>query len=241
MTKTQVLVVDDDQSIGELLSEFLEKFHYQVTLAKDGITMKRLVKEKLFDIILLDIMLPHINGFELCQYLRKQYDIPIIIISALDDDSDRILGLEVGADDYLPKPFNTRELLARIKALLRRSSGQLIQSKKQGHMIEFDQWRLDQHRHVLINKKDIVISLSSKEYRLLDIFLTHPKHILSRNQIMEKLYGRDFDPTDRSVDVLIGRLRKKIETDYKNPQLLKTIRGEGYQLVTQPKLLSPSE
>ncbi|MCF6777041.1 response regulator transcription factor [Thiotrichales bacterium 19X7-9] len=238
MTKTQVLIVDDDQSIGELLSEFLEKFHYQVTIAKDGISMKKLIKEKIFDIILLDIMLPHINGFELCQFLRQEYSIPIIIISALDDDSDRILGLEVGADDYLPKPFNTRELLARMKALLRRSSGQLVQTKVQGHIIEFDQWRLDHHRHVLINQQDIVISLSSKEYRLLDVFLTHPNQILSRNQIMEKLYGRDFDPMDRSVDVLIGRLRKKIETDYKAPKLLKTVRGEGYQLVTKPKVLT---
>ncbi|WP_119344846.1 response regulator transcription factor [Facilibium subflavum] len=230
MEKKQVLVVDDDREIGKLLSSFLAQFHYQVTHVTDGIKMAQAMKNTLFDIVLLDIMLPSADGFELCRQIRRNSDIPVIIISALDQESDRILGLEVGADDYLPKPFNTRELLARIKAILRRTSGQLSNSNMQGEkIICFANWRLDRHRHVLIDANDIVIALSSKEYHLLEIFLAHPQQILTRDQIMDRLYDKACEPYDRTIDVLIGRLRKKIETNPKSPGILKTIRGEGYQ------------
>ncbi|WP_018298322.1 response regulator transcription factor [Fangia hongkongensis] len=229
MDKKRVLIIDDDKEIGALLSEFLSNFHYEVIYFLDGDQAIKAMKNSLFDIVLLDIMLPNTNGFELCKILRESYDVPIIIISALDQDSDRILGLEVGADDYLPKPFNTRELLARMKALLRRANGHMIKGSSTRHMVHFEKWKLDRHRHVLVDQNEITIALSAKEYRLLEIFLAHPNQILTRDQIMEHLYDRDFDPFDRTVDVLIGRLRKKIEVDLKSPKLLKTVRGEGYQ------------
>ena len=237
MNKKHVLIVDDDQDIGRLLCQFLGKFHYKVTLVEDGKAMRKAMKNSLFDIVLLDIMLPEINGFDLCRELRENYAVPVIIISALDEDSVRILGLEVGADDYLPKPFNTRELLARMKALLRRTNGTLVKSQTAGHMVAFAAWYLDRHRHVLIDRHNIVSALSSKEYRLLEAFLAHPNQILTRDQIMNRVYDREFDPFDRTIDVLIGRLRKKIEADIKQPRLLKTIRGEGYQFCAEVKIV----
>lgn len=229
MLKKKILVVDDDKEIGILLKDFLSSFQYEVTVLNDGRNIEETIKKQLFDIILLDIMLPNSNGFDLCKKLRETYDIPIIIISALDQDSDRILGLEVGADDYLPKPFNTRELLARIKALLRRVNGDLVKGKSSRHFVTFDKWKLDRHKHILIDDEDVSIALSSKEYRLLEMFISYPNQILTRDQIMENLYDKGFDPFDRTIDVLLGRLRKKIEVDIKAPKFLKTIRGEGYQ------------
>lgn len=231
----KVLIVDDDQEICTLLSEFLEQFHYDVTTVNSGRAMLKAMQESLFDIILLDIMLPMDNGFELCKKIREKQDVPIIIISALDQDSDRILGLEVGADDYLPKPFNTRELLARIKALLRRVNGD-FQRGVVAQIVTFANWRLDRHRHILLDANNVATFLSNKEYLLLELFLEYPQQILTREQLMDKLYDRNFDCFDRSIDVLIGRLRKKIEPDAKSPEILKTIRGLGYQFSIKPSL-----
>ncbi|MFZ9035756.1 MAG: response regulator [Francisellaceae bacterium] len=229
-TGNRILIVDDDHELGTLLSEFLSQFNYKVNHVRNGAAMKRIMKQELFDVILLDIMLPGDNGFDLCRQLREESKVPIIIISALEQDSDRILGLEMGADDYLPKPFNTRELLARIKALLRRTQGELkSEGMTKGQLVAFDRWRLDRHTHVLIDDNDVAIALSHKEYQLLELFMSYPNQILSRDQIMENLYDRLADPYDRTIDVLIGRLRKKLEIEPKNPMLLMTVRGEGYK------------
>ena len=233
MTVKKVLLVDDDREICTLLSKFLQQFQYDVTAVGSGKAMFKAMQENLFDIVLLDIMLPMENGFELCKSIRENQDVPIIILSALDQDSDRILGLEVGADDYLPKPFNTRELLARIKALLRRVDGNFPR-KEVMQTLAFANWRLDRHRHILLDTNDVATFLSNKEYLLLELFLEYPQQILTRDQLMDKLYDRDFDCFDRSIDVLIGRLRKKIEPDAKSPEILKTIRGLGYQFCAKP-------
>ncbi len=233
VARKQILLVEDDQQICQLLVKFLVSFHYDVDVVSSGQAMKNALASKIFDLVLLDIMLPDSNGFDLCQAIRVESDVPIIIISALEQDSDRILGLEMGADDYLPKPFNTRELLARMKALLRRVEG-AVPSKSAGNLIAFNTWQLDRYRHLLIDQNQVGIALSSKEFDLLEIFLLHPYHILSRNQLMEKLYEREFDYFDRSIDVLIGRLRKKIELDFRHPTLLKTVRGAGYQFCAKP-------
>ena len=227
----KVLIVDDDKEICSLLSQFLEKFQFNVKDVQDGLLLQKILKEELFDIVLLDIMLPGKNGFELCKLIREVSNIPIIIISALEQDTDRILGLEMGADDYLPKPFNTRELLARINALLRRTEGNFkSQTMLAGNMITFETWRLDRHAHLLFNEQDEVTTLSSKEFRLLELFLQYPNQILSRDQIMDQIYDKTCDPFDRTIDVLIGRVRKKIERNPKIPKFLQTIRGEGYML-----------
>ncbi|MDC0535587.1 response regulator transcription factor [Francisellaceae bacterium] len=231
MPHKKVLIVDDDKEICSLLSQFLTKFQFIVKDIQDGVLLQKLLKEELFDIVLLDIMLPSINGFELCKQIRESSDIPIIIISALEQDTDRILGLEMGADDYLPKPFNTRELLARINALLRRTEGSFKhRTQLAGNIISFASWHLDRHAHLLFNENEVAITLSSKEFRLLELFLQYPNQILSRDQIMDQIYDKSCDPFDRTIDVLIGRVRKKIEVNPNKPLLLQTIRGEGYML-----------
>ncbi|GMN89723.1 response regulator transcription factor [Francisella sciaenopsi] len=228
--KYKILIVDDDLEISKLLQDFLTKFEYEVHHAKEHNSMKQLLKDFIFDIILLDIMLPQVDGYELCRYIRSNYTTPIIMISALDQDTDRILGLEMGADDYLTKPFNTRELLARIKAVLRRSQDSTKSTIKNnnGRLIKIDNIHLDKHNQCIL-KDNVSIVLSKKEYNLLLIFLEHPNQILSRNQLIDQLYdNKSFDPFDRTIDVLIGRLRKKLEIN--NNNILETIRGTGYKL-----------
>lgn len=226
--KYKILIVDDDLEISRLLQNFLTNFGYDVHHAKNHSSMKILLKDYIFDIILLDIMLPSIDGYELCRYIRNNYTTPIIMISALDQDTDRILGLEMGADDYLTKPFNTRELLARIKAVLRRSQNSIKPSDNSGRLIKIDNIHLDKYNQCIL-KDDISIVLSKKEYNLLLIFLEHPNQILSRTQLIDQLYdNKSFDPFDRTIDVLVGRLRKKLEINDNN--ILETIRGTGYKL-----------
>lgn len=170
----------------------------------------------------------------------KTQTIPIIILSAANSTEDRIVGLELGADDYLTKPFSARELLARIKVQLRRTQGELQTNNKRLHPLQrigFADWELDRNNHCLISKDEIVLPLSQREYDLLLIFLEHPQRILSRDQLMDLLYDKVCDPMDRTIDVLIGRLRKKIEADPRNAKLLITIRGGGYQLKAKVRFL----
>lgn len=181
-------------------------------------------------------MLPGIDGLNLCQTIRQTHSMPIIMLSAANSIADKVAGLELGADDYISKPFSSRELLARVKAQLRRTQGELdIDRKKLTPLqqIHFDNWILDRNTHSLIDKDSVAIPLSHREYELLLIFLEHPGRILSRDQLMDLLYDKNFDSQDRTIDVLIGRLRKKIEIDPRNPRLLLTIRGGGYQFKTK--------
>lgn len=227
-----ILVVDDDIEICQLLTDYLKKHELQVTTAHNGQQMHRALSQHAIDLIVLDVMLPGDDGLTLCKQLIQEHHLPILIISAQGDDTDRIVGLEVGADDYLPKPFNPRELLARIKALLRHQ--QKAQSAGSAHnripLLQFNQWSLDPNRRVLINPNNIHVSLTQGEYALLLVLLEHPNRVLTRNQLLELTHGREAGPYDRTIDVQIGRLRKKLELDPKDPSLIKTIRGGGYQL-----------
>lgn len=237
--KRHILVIDDDKEITQLISDYLNQHGYRTTCALSGHQLHQLLRDNHFDLIILDVMLPGVDGLSLCQQIRKSHDIPIFMLSAADSTADRVAGLELGADDYITKPFSARELLARIKAQLRRSDGDLSQTEKQRlhplQKVHFAHWILDRNTRCLIDKEKVAIPLSQKEYRLLMIFIEHPKRILSRDQLMDLLNDKSCDPFDRSIDVLIGRLRKKIEQDARHATILTTVRGGGYQFNAEVK------
>ncbi len=226
-----ILVVDDDLEIRELVKTYLEKNGYIVYTSHNGNQKWKILEHSHIDLIVLDIMLPGTDGLELCRTIRGQSKIPIIMLTARGDEMDRVLGLEMGADDYLAKPFSARELLARIKVILRRVRDLPIDALPEtASKLHFANWTLDTVSQHLVSSENIVIPLSSAEYRLLHVFLTHPNHALSRDQLLEITQGREGGPFDRSIDVLVGRLRKRLKDDAKQPELIKTVRGHGYQL-----------
>jgi len=232
MMKPQILIVDDDPQICDLVVDYLSKHGYNVISAGDGRAMQKNLKSKTFDLIILDVMLPGDDGISLCRQLREESHVPILMLSAMSEDTDRIVGLEVGADDYLPKPFNPRELLARIKALLRRASGEVAESRKSLNALtalRFNDWTLDRNKRHLIAPDGVNVALSSGEYDLLVALLEHAGRTLTRDQLLDLTQGREAGPFDRSIDVQIARLRKKIELDPKDPKIILTIRGGGYQ------------
>jgi len=229
-----ILVVDDDPQIGDLIRDYLTKHGYRVSWAANGNDMRRELKKSNIDLVILDIMLPGDDGLALCRQLRETSDIMIIMLSAIGDEADRIVGLEIGADDYLAKPFSPRELLARIKALTRRSSGKLAESRQERYLaalpnIKFIDWELDRNKRRLIAPDGVAVPLSAGEYELLLAFLEHPKRILTRDQLLDLTRGRESLPFDRTIDVQVARLRKKIEIDPKDPKIIITVRGGGYQ------------
>ena len=237
--KTHILVVDDDPQICDLLQDYLQQYGFVVTTAHNGNAMQEALDKHIIQLVILDVMLPGDDGLTLCKKLREQSDVIIIMLSAVHEESDRIVGLEIGADDYLPKPFSPRELLARIKAQLRRSSGQLnknTSSLTQLPIRIFNQWRLDCNRRVLITHDHITVPLSSGEYELLLAFLNHPNRVLSRDQLIDLTHGEKSTPFDRSIDTQVARLRKKIEPDPKQPTTLITVRGGGYQFIIHTQL-----
>ena len=232
-TSQRILIVDDDKGIRDLLGKFLQKHGFQSLLAKNGEEMADALQNHSIDLIILDIMMPGEDGMTLCRQLRAQSNIPIIMLTAISEEVDRILGLEMGADDYLSKPFNPRELLARVKAILRRSSqAQTIdEAKPSDHTyFRFADWTLDKTARRLTSPDNLEISLSSGEYTLLLAFLERPQQVLSRDHLLDLTKNRMAGPYDRSIDIQISRLRHKIEEDHKNPSLLKTVRGGGYVL-----------
>ena len=224
-----VLIVDDDGEIRDLLARFLNKHGYRVDTAADGRAMARLLEASRFDLVVLDLMLPGEDGLTLCRRLRAQSSLPIIILTAIGEDTDRIVGLEMGADDYLAKPFNPRELLARIKAVLRRAEGAVRHtSEGGGRIFAFDDWRLDAAKRELRSADGVLVPLTAGEFDLLVAFAEHPQRVLSRDQLLDLTRGRSALPFDRSIDVQLSRLRRKIEADPKEPALIKTVRGGGY-------------
>lgn len=228
-----ILIVDDDPEIRQLLQAYLEQNGYRVSTAGEGKAMNRLLEQQRIDLIVLDLMLPGADGLELCRNLRVSSRVPVIMLTARGDEMDRILGLEMGADDYLPKPFNPRELLARIKVVLRRTNSMPVNESDQGATtLIFAQWKLDTVARHLESADGVVIPLSGAEYRLLRVFLEHPNRVLNRDQLLDLTQGREADPFDRSIDVLISRLRKRLEDDPKDPAIIKTVRGEGYVLAS---------
>jgi two-component system OmpR family response regulator len=239
METPRIMVVDDDAEIRELLQAYLEKNGMRVDAVADGEEMWRRLSEAAPDLVILDIMLPGADGLALCRDLRARpetAELPIIMLTARGEDMDRILGLEMGADDYLPKPFNPRELLARIKTVLRRAQrgGQTAgRAEAQAEKLHFAGWTLDLTARHLVDRDGVVVPLSGGEYRLLRVFLDHPNRVLNRDQILDLLHGREWMPFDRSIDVQISRLRKRLRDDSKNPRIIKTVRGEGYVLAAK--------
>ena len=232
-TPAHILVVDDDREISSLLAEYLEKNGYRTSTAEDGKAMRRTLDTSRIDLIVLDLNLPGEDGLTLCRDLRSRSNIPIIMLTARGEPVDRILGLEMGADDYLAKPFEPRELFARIRSVLRRS--QALPADMQSNetkQMRFAGWTMDFTARHLINPDGIVVALSGAEYRLLKIFLDHANRVLSRDQLLNLTHGRDADPFDRSIDLQISRLRQKLGEDARSPQIIKTVRNEGYVLAT---------
>ena len=225
-----VLVVDDHREIRTLVGRLLEKDGYRVSTASDGREMRRVLGERRIDLIVLDLMLPGEDGLTLCRDLRAaSSSVPVIMLTAKGDGVDRILGLEMGADDYVAKPFSGRELIARIKAVLRRT--QALPPRPEGPSVpeyRFDQWTLDTGTRDLESAADVVVSLSTSEYNLLLAFLQHPQRVLTRDQLLDLAKGRSATPFDRSIDVQVSRLRRKIGDDGKKPKMIKTVRGDGY-------------
>lgn len=224
-----LLIVDDDREIRDLLSRFLTRHGYRVTTAQDGREMKKALADWSIDLVVLDLMLPGTDGLTLCRDLRSRSEIPVIMLTAMGEETDRIVGLEMGADDYLPKPFNPRELLARVKAVLRRSDQPRRPSREgQGELARFAGWELDMATRVLRSPDGVIVDLTAGEFELLRVFALHPRRVLSRDQILDMTRGRAAAPFDRSVDVQVGRLRRKLEADPGNPVLIRTVRGGGY-------------
>jgi len=228
----RILVVDDDPRICRLLGRYLEREGYRVDSAAGGQTMWRALKSKTYNLVILDLRLPDgEDGLSLARKLRSQTDLSLIMLTGRSDCADKIVGLEIGADDYVTKPFDRRELLARIRSVLRRStvraSAQRARPPDEA-ILEFAGWTLDMNRRELTGSDGTPVSLTSYEFELLAAMAQHPSRVLSRDQIMDLIAHRDWQPLDRSIDVLVGKLRRKLNDDPHNPHLIKTVRGVGY-------------
>jgi two-component system OmpR family response regulator len=226
-SSAHVLLVEDDHEISALASRFLRANDIRVSAAPNGREMDRVLKGGQVDLVVLDIMLPGEDGLSICRRLRAESDLRVIMLTAKGEDIDRIIGLEIGADDYVTKPFNPRELLARIRAVLRR--GEPTRSAvRAGSVLTFDGWRLDPNVRQLHNPEGVRVALTGAEFTLLLVFCQHPRRVLSRDQLIDFTQGREPGPFDRSIDVLVSRLRQKLETDPREPILIQTIRSGGY-------------
>jgi len=236
MEKDTIYVTDDDPGIRELLAEYLTSQGYAVETAEDAVSLDRLLAARQPDLLVLDWMMPGEDGLSIARRLRAQPGFPpIIMLSARGEDIDRIIGLEVGADDYLPKPFNPRELLARIRAVLRRQPGGAAPAADEtARLVRFGPFSVNLDARTL-SRDGAEVTLTTGEYELLEIFVTHANRALSRDWLMDQLRGFERDPFDRSIDVRVNRLRKKIENDPASPAYIRTQRGQGYLFVPQGK------
>jgi two-component system OmpR family response regulator len=226
-----LLIVDDDREIRSLLSGFFSRHGFRVSTAEDGRAMRQVLGSAKIDLVVLDLMLPGEDGLSLCRQVRTDSRTSIIMLTAMGEEVDRILGLEMGADDYMPKPFSPRELLARVKAVLRRS-GAVVDEQQQTAvapaLLGFEGWRLNVARRQLHSPDEVLVQLSAGEFDLLVAFAEHAQRVLTRDQLLDLTRGRTAGPFDRSVDVQVSRLRRKIESDPKEPSLIKTVRSGGY-------------
>lgn len=235
-----ILVVDDERQVREMLTEYLGSHGYRVAATDGGAAMRAALEREVPDLVLLDIAMPGEDGLSLARYLREHYSVGIIMVTASGEVVDRIVGLEVGADDYVAKPFDPRELLARVKSVLRRAkrepaTGQQTgQSGETGRRIRLGQCELDLDTRQLFGADGSEIPITSMEFDLLQVFGTRPNRVLTRDQILNLTQNRDWDPFDRSVDIRIARLRRKIEPDSARPRLIRTVRGAGYMFVPSP-------
>jgi two-component system OmpR family response regulator len=227
-----VLIVDDDREILTLIAEYLEKHGMLVTTAASGRQMRAALEQGPVDLVILDRMLPGEDGLVLCRELRagKWRAVPVLMLTALGDETERIIGLEMGADDYLAKPFAVRELLARVRAVLRRARmlPPNLQPSESVQLLSFGDWQLDTTARHLLDASGTMVALSGAEYRLLRVFLDHPQRVLTRDQLLNLTQGRDADLYDRSIDLLVSRLRQRLRDDAREPRYIKTLRSEGY-------------
>ena len=233
-TSPHILVVDDSADIRDPLAKYLSKKGLRVSTADGGQELRRVMKMSAIDLVILDVMMPGEDGLVLCRMIRETTDTPVILLTAKGEETDRIVGLEIGADDYVTKPFSPRELLARVKAVLRRSRGlpRSATTATPGRL-RFDQWTLDTGRRELVGADGVAVPLSTTEFRLLSVFLERPRIVLSRDQLLDLTAGRSLEPFERSIDNQVSRLRKKIEADPKNPAIIKTVWGGGYVLAAE--------
>jgi two-component system, OmpR family, response regulator len=226
-----ILVVDDHREIRDLLAKYLARHEFRVSTAESAAKARRLLEVSAIDLVVIDIMMPGEDGLSLCRHLRATTEVPVIMLTAMAEDTDRVIGLEMGADDYVVKPFNPRELLARVKAVLRRTNSlPRRQQRVDAEALRFDRWLLNVAQRELVGEDGIAIPLSTAEFLLLSALLSHPRMVLSRDQLLDLTRGRNATPFDRSIDNQVSRLRKKIEADPKEPALIKTVWGGGYML-----------
>ncbi|MCQ8241949.1 response regulator [Rhizosaccharibacter radicis] len=231
-TLPHILIVDDDREIRDLLARFLERNRFRVSTARDGREARRAWSNGHYQLVVLDLMLPGESGLDLARWLRTQGNVPIIMLTAMGEETDRIIGLELGADDYVPKPFNPRELMARMRAVMRRTTER--DEKKldaaEARQLRFAGWTLEPTRRRLLNPDGAEVPLTGGEYELLIALLERANRVLTRDMLLDLLRGRQAGPFDRAIDVAISRLRRKLEDDGRNAQVIKTVRGGGYVL-----------
>ena len=240
--QAHILLVDDEASIREPLSEYLVKHSMRVTEADTAARARTLMRDIKFDIALLDIMMPGEDGLSLCRHIAENSGMPVILLTAKSESTDRVVGLEIGADDYVVKPFDPRELVARIRTILRRAAKAQRDTRPdtvKGYA--FDGWQLDTVKHQLTDPEGVTVPISSAEYKLLQVFASHAGHVLNRDQLLDMVQGREANLFDRAIDNQISRLRKKIEVDSRDPQLIQTIWGGGYMLAADVHVLSSDD
>ena len=235
----RILVVDDDSDVRWMIRKYLEKHDFEVEAAEDGAQMRKLMKSQTFDLVILDVTMPGEDGLSLARFLRENYKIGIVMVTAASEVVDRVLGLEMGADDYVTKPFEPRELLARIKSVLRRLAAAGLRDRNAlenaNDRMPFGRFTLDTASHKLLDEDGVEIAITSMEFDLLKAFADNPDKVLTRDQLLNLAHKRDWDPYDRSIDIRITRLRRKIERDPTKPEIIKTVRGAGYIYVSGAK------
>jgi len=229
-----LLLVDDERSIREPLAQYLTKQGFRITQSGDAESARARLNAYAIDLVILDIMMPGEDGLSLCRHIRATSEVPVILLTAKAEETDRIVGLEIGADDYVTKPFSPRELAARIKVVLRRAdSGGARQNGPDASAFSFAGWVLKTAERALVDREGVTVALSSGEYNLLHVLVTRPRQVLTRDQLLDLTQGREAAAFDRAIDNQVSRLRKKIEPDPKNPQIIKTVWGGGYTLAAE--------
>jgi len=235
--KPHVLLVDDERSIREPLAQYLSRNGFRVTAAADAAEARTRLAGSAIDLVVLDIMMPGEDGLSLCRHIRESGDLPVILLTAKSEETDRIIGLEMGADDYVLKPFSPRELVARIKAIFRRVAAGGVRQHADGTNYAFDGWVLKTGERTLVDREGVAVPLSTAEYNLMLAFATRPNQVLNRDQLLDITQGREANAFDRAIDNQISRLRRKIEDDPKNPRFIKTVWGGGYTLAADVRKL----